>query len=85
VLARPPVPFILCGRWWLTPFPRKVPLVYVIGKPLAPPQHRAGAPVAHADVAALHAAYYASLADLFQRYRHLHPHFAAAQLVLTDD
>ncbi|WIA28105.1 hypothetical protein OEZ86_010685 [Tetradesmus obliquus] len=78
-----PVPFILRGRWGLSPFPRKVPLVYVIGKPLVPPPH-AGQPVAAADVDALHAAYYGALEDLYARYHHLHPAFKGAQLVLTE-
>jgi hypothetical protein len=36
-------------------------------------------------VDALHAAYFDSLLDLFRRYRHLHPHFKEAALVLAYD
>lgn len=80
-----PVPFILCGRWGVTPFPRKVPLVYVVGKPIAVPAHTAGEQVEASDVDAVHKQYYDSLVDLFKRYQHLHPDFANARLVLTDD
>eukprot|EP00879_Flechtneria_rotunda_P007790 GHRR01008163.1.p1 GENE.GHRR01008163.1~~GHRR01008163.1.p1 ORF type:complete len:462 (+),score=163.26 GHRR01008163.1:336-1721(+) len=80
-----PVPFILCGRWFVTPFPHKIPLVYVIGKPLRPPKYKAGQPMKAEDVDCLHKQYYDSLADLFVRYKHLHPDFAEARMVLKDD
>lgn len=83
--AVPAVPFVLCGRWGVTPCPRKVPLVYVVGKPISVPAYAPGEQVKAADVEALHKQYYDSLADLFHRYRHLHPEFATAKLVLTDD
>jgi 2-acylglycerol O-acyltransferase 2 len=79
-----PVPFVLHGRWGLSPFPRKVPLVYVIGKPIPPPVHEAGQHVDAAAVDALHARYYGALEDLYARYRHLHPAFEGAELVLTE-
>lgn len=79
-----PVPFILQGRWGFTPFPRKTPLVYVIGKPLSPPAHVPGQHVDPAAVDTLHRQYYESLSDLFERYRHLHPEFSEARLVLTN-
>jgi hypothetical protein len=79
------VPFVLVGRWGVTPLPRKVGLVYVVGKPLRPPPHTPGQPVPAAAVDELHTRFYGSLFDLFQRHRHLHPEFAAARIVLTDD
>jgi hypothetical protein len=79
------VPFILCGRWGVTTLPRKVPLVYVVGKPIGVPAHTPGEQVKAADVEAVHKQYYDSLVDLFQRYKHLHPDFADAKLVLTED
>jgi 2-acylglycerol O-acyltransferase 2 len=79
-----PVPFVLHGRWGLSPFPRKVPLVYVIGKPLLPPVCEAGQPIDAAAVDALHAQYYRALEDLYAKYRHLHPAFKAAKLVMTE-
>ncbi|KAI8468175.1 MAG: diacylglycerol acyltransferase [Monoraphidium minutum] len=81
-----PFPFWLGGRWGLSPLPSKVPLVYVVGKPIPPPPGAApGGPVTPSDVDSLHAAYFASLVELYRRYRHLHPHFAAADLVLAYD
>lgn len=100
-----PFPFWLGGRWWLSPLPSRVPLVYVVGRPIQPPEYRpaaasggggggsggaAGRGEAEAsphpsDVDALHAAYFDSLADLFRRYRHLHPHFADSELVVAYD
>jgi hypothetical protein len=59
--------------------------VYVVGKPISVPPHTPGEAVQAADVEAVHRQYYASLADLFHRYRHLHPDFANAKLVLTED
>lgn len=78
-----PVPFILVGRWG-SPAPRAVPLVYVIGAPLTPPPHTPGRAVAPEDVDDLHRRYYESVGDLFRRYRHLHPEFQEARLVLEE-
>jgi hypothetical protein len=59
--------------------------VYVVGKPITVPTHAPGQRVQASDVEAVHKQYYDSLADLFHRYRHLHPEFAHAKLVLTED
>ena len=32
-----PFPFVLGGRWGVSPLPSRVPLVYVIGRPIQPP------------------------------------------------
>ncbi|KAF8072389.1 RCH2 [Scenedesmus sp. PABB004] len=80
-----PVPFILTGRWGVTPFPRRTPLVYVVGAPLTPPPLAPGVPAAQADVDALHSAYYSSLVELFAKYKHLHPELCDARVVLVDD
>jgi len=107
-----PFPFWMGGRYGVTPLPSKVPLVYVMGKPIAPPARAdgrvdgggaakeagGGAPLAphpsgsggggavpQSDIDALHTAYFDALVDLFRRYRHLHPHFADADLVLAYD
>ena len=37
-----PVPYLLTGRWGFTPFPSRVPLVYILGEPLAPPENARG-------------------------------------------
>jgi hypothetical protein len=58
--------------------------VYVIGKPLVPPKYEAGQHVDAAAVDALHAQYYGALEDLYARYRHLHPAFKGAKLVMTE-
>lgn len=34
-----PFPYCMVGRWGFSPFPRKVPLKYFIGDPIAPPRH----------------------------------------------
>lgn len=120
-----PFPFWLGGRWGVSPLPSKVPLVYVMGRPIAPPPltnpgatatatappaecdgnssgggkgasaaaephpssavPQSASAVSQSDVDALHAAYFDSLSDLFRRYRHLHPHFAGADLVYAYD
>ncbi|KAG2426507.1 hypothetical protein HXX76_011734 [Chlamydomonas incerta] len=148
-----PVPFILAGRWGVTTLPLRNPLVYVLGKPLAPPagwaaerrqqlaalqpnavrrqeeegkhggeEEEAGAEGAGAGAAGLrrrrrggdacgggqrdvapaaapstaggacvvvpqavvdayHAAFYASVADLWARHHHRHPVLCRAELV----
>lgn len=80
-----PVPFILVGRWGVTPFPRRVPLLYVVGRPLQPPPHLPGQAVDPDSINKLHRQYYASLVDLFERYKHLHPEFAEASVALAND
>ena len=62
-----PIPFVLSGRWWVSPLPRAgSPLRFVVGPPLPPP------PGARADdaaaVAALSAAFYDAVAALFARH-----------------
>lgn len=37
-----PFPYMLVGRWGCSPFPKKVPLVYVVGKPLRAPEYPEG-------------------------------------------
>ena len=32
-----PVPYCVTGRWGCTPFPSRVPLLYVLGEPIEPP------------------------------------------------
>jgi len=81
-----PFPYFMAGRWGLSPLPRAVPLLYVVGDPIPPPPLPApGAPAADADVDALHAAYFAALGELFAAHRHEHPEYADAELVLVDD
>lgn len=38
-----PFPWMMVGRWGLSPLPRKVPLHYIVGDPIAPPPHTPGA------------------------------------------
>lgn len=40
-----PVPFLLVGRWGVTPFPRQTGLRFVIGEPIVPPPHTPGTQV----------------------------------------
>lgn len=76
-----PVPFVVAGRWW-TPLPHRVPLKYIVGAPLQPPAHPAGQPVPQDLVDQLHAAFYDSLVALFEKYKHTHPDYVQARLVL---
>lgn len=32
-----PIPYLLVGRWGISPLPKKMPLVYVMGEPIKPP------------------------------------------------
>lgn len=40
-----PVPYLVVGRWRLTPFPAKTPLKFVVGAPIPPPELPLGAEV----------------------------------------
>ena len=37
-----PIPYLLVGRWLVSPLPKKVPLLYVVGEPIRPPRISAG-------------------------------------------
>ena len=37
-----PVPYLVVGRWGLSPLPRQTGLKFVIGEPIQPPQHTPG-------------------------------------------
>ena len=40
-----PVPYLVVGRWTLTPFPRRTPLRFVVGAPIDPPEVPLGSEV----------------------------------------
>lgn len=37
-----PIPYLLVGRWGLSPLPKKVPLMYIVGEPIEPPKIQPG-------------------------------------------
>lgn len=80
-----PVPYWLAGRWWVTPLPNKVPLLYVLGEPIQPPSCKPGESVTAAMVDEVHAKYFQSLQDMFHKYQERHPNYKTASLVLVDD
>lgn len=76
-----PFPYLQVGRWW-TPFPFRVPLVYVIGRPVHPPPGLDPAlPPSQEVVDAMHREFYDSLAQMFDKYKHMHPQLSNARLV----
>ena len=40
-----PIPYLVVGRWCLSPFPRSTGLKFIIGEPIQPPAHVSGEPV----------------------------------------
>ena len=44
-----PVPYLLVGRWGITPFPRQTCLRFVVGEPIPIPLHAQGPQVGHAS------------------------------------
>jgi hypothetical protein len=80
-----PVPYLMVGRWLLSPLPRQTPLVYVVGEPLAPPALAEGEQVAAAQVDELHSRYFAAMQELFEQHKAKHPEYASARLVLAAD
>jgi hypothetical protein len=79
------MPYLMVGRWLLSPLPRQTPLVYVVGEPLAPPAVAEGEVVSQEQVDALHTAYFAAMGELFERHKAKHPEYANARLVLAAD
>ena len=45
-----PVPYLVVGRWGLTPFPRRTPLRFVVGAPIDPPEVPLGGEVRTAPI-----------------------------------
>jgi len=75
-----PLPYFIGGRWGITPFPAKTPLVYVVGEPIEPPPLQPGVTVPQEAVDSLHARFYAALEHLFEKHKHRHPEFAHGKL-----
>ena len=44
-----PIPYLVVGRWGLTPFPRQTGLKFIVGEPLQPPYHQHGTQVSARD------------------------------------
>eukprot|EP00803_Ostreobium_quekettii_P005722 evm.model.scf_27.11 EVM.evm.TU.scf_27.11 scf_27:83458-88282(-) len=77
-----PVPYLVVGRWGLSPLPRKVPLKFFVGEPIAPPEHQAGSEVPADAVDKLHRQYYEALVDLFHKFKFEHPWYKDTEVVL---
>lgn len=77
-----PIPYLLVGRWGFSPLPRKVPLLFIIGKPITPPKVHSGSKVAEKDVDHLHEQYYKELVNMFHKYKDKHDHYNNTNVVL---
>jgi hypothetical protein len=75
----------MVGRWLLSPLPRRTPLVYVVGEPLAPPVVAEGGEVGQAQVEELHGRYFAALGEMFEQHKARHPEYADARMVMAED
>ena len=77
-----PVPFLLAGRWWITPLPRRgSPLTFVVGPPVVAPAGVSG----EAAVRAAHAAFYGALASLFEKHAPSVPGYEDVTLEWADE
>jgi 2-acylglycerol O-acyltransferase 2 len=79
-----PIPYMMAGRWGVSPLPRQVPLVYVVGEAIEPPALGEGGVVEQAALDELHAKYFNSLQALFDKYKGRHSEYKDAQMVLVD-
>lgn len=80
-----PVPFILGGRWFLSPLPKRVPLKYILGDPITPPPHKPGSPVDESAVELLHQQYFSTLKAMYEEHAPSHPSFQDVPLRLVDN
>ncbi|KAK9829305.1 hypothetical protein WJX72_005048 [[Myrmecia] bisecta] len=78
-----PVPYLLVGRWGVTPFPSQTGLKFVIGEPIEPPKHEPGTQVDEAGLTEMHDKYYAAVAALFNKHKASFPSYADVQLVMA--
>jgi len=77
-----PIPYLLVGRWLLTPLPRKVPLMYIVGEPIPPPNIRPSDSNFEEELNKLHQKFFGSLVDLFHKHKHDHPFYTNARVVI---
>nr|AZI70899.1 acyl-CoA:diacylglycerol acyltransferase 2.3 [Lobosphaera incisa]QIT07021.1 type-2 diacylglycerol acyltransferase DGAT2C [Lobosphaera incisa] len=78
-----PVPYLLVGRWGISPLPSQTGLKFVIGEPIAPPKHEPGTPVDDAPLKEMHDKYYEAVAALFTKHKPSFPSYADVELVMA--
>lgn len=79
-----PVPYLVVGRWGLSPFPKRVGLKFVIGEPIAPKPHVPGTKVDESEVDRLHKAFYEKVAQLFKEHKDSFKGYEKVKLVLIE-
>jgi 2-acylglycerol O-acyltransferase 2 len=77
-----PVPYLVVGRWGLSPLPRATGLKFVVGEPIAPPAYTPGAQVPQEQVDALHQQFYKATVALFLKHKDTFPGYEDVKLVV---
>lgn len=78
-----PIPYLVVGRWGISPLPRATGLRFIIGEPITPSAHVAGQAVDQNAVDELHASYYEQVKMLFHKHRTNFPGYENVQLVFA--
>ncbi|CAK0784954.1 hypothetical protein CVIRNUC_008159 [Coccomyxa viridis] len=79
-----PVPYLVVGRWGMTPFPSKAPLRFIVGAPIAVPSNPVGEQPREADVSAIHKQFYDALEALWHKHQPSYPDYSDVKLVMHD-
>lgn len=77
-----PVPYLLVGRWGITTLPLRVPLVYVLGEPIPPPEGLEPGHVTQEQVDAQHAKFYHAMERMWEAHHHRHPVLKDARMTI---
>ncbi|CAL8469789.1 g9331 [Coccomyxa elongata] len=77
-----PVPYLVVGRWGVTPFPSKTPLKFVVGTPIDPPEVALDGEERQEQVALMHKQFYDSIERLYHKYQPSFPSYKDVRLVM---
>eukprot|EP00210_Caulerpa_lentillifera_P002989 g2854.t1 len=77
-----PIPYLLVGRWALSPLPKKVPLMYIVGEPIPPPKINSDDPNYEEELNQFHKKFFTALLELFEQHKMDHPFYEKATAVL---
>eukprot|EP00210_Caulerpa_lentillifera_P003438 g3281.t1 len=77
-----PIPYWLVGRWAVSPFPKRVPLMYIVGEPIPPPKIQPEDPNYEAELNAFHQRFFTALLELFEKHKKDHPFYEKTIAVL---
>uniref|UniRef100_A0A1D2A7N3 Diacylglycerol O-acyltransferase n=1 Tax=Auxenochlorella protothecoides TaxID=3075 RepID=A0A1D2A7N3_AUXPR len=79
-----PVPYLIVGRWGLTPFPQPTGLRFIIGEPIPPVELGPGEEPTQEQVDTVHAAFYDAMQALWHKHAPSFPGYDDVKFVLVD-